>query len=117
MAKATTKAMARDTERVTDMRQTLIALAALIVLLAGCRQKTASSEQPAPAQQVSASATALTPEQLGEIGAQIHRHPSDAPKILADRGITPEEFEKAIRNVAQDPDAARRYRDAYKKAG
>jgi len=96
------------------MRKTLIAIAALTVVL-GCQQKTSSTTPAAPAQQTSAQA--LSPEQLGEIGAQIHRHPSDAQKILADRGITPEQFEKAIRDVAQNPEASRRYRDAYRKAG
>jgi hypothetical protein len=96
------------------MRTTLIAIA--IVCALGCQQK--SAQAPAAQQQPAvAASTPLTPEQLGEIGAQIHRHPDDARKILAGRGITPEQFEKAIREVAQNPDAARRYRDAYRKAG
>jgi hypothetical protein len=96
------------------MRNALV-IAALILAL-GCRQKT-STATPAASAQPAAAAQSLTPEQLGELGAQIHRHPADAEKILAGRGITPEAFEKAIRDVAQDPAAARRYRDAYKKAG
>ena len=115
MTRAATAA-AKDTERATDMRKTLIAAAALTLVLA-CQQKSTTSSTAPAAQSQPASATTLTPEQLGELGAQIHRHPADAEKILSGRGLTPEAFEKAIRDVAQNPDAARRYRDAYKKAG
>jgi len=96
------------------MRTTFIALGTALILAAGCKQETAAPPAAAAQQQTQPS---LTPEQLGEIGAQIHRHPADAQKILAGRGITPEAFEKAVRGVAEDPAAARRYRDAYKKSG
>jgi hypothetical protein len=98
------------------MRKTSIAIASLTLVLAfGCRQKsstTSSYSQPAMTEQ----AQNLTPEQLGEIGAQIKKHPSDTNKILADHGLTEAAFEKEIRKVASDPAASRRYRDAYKKA-
>jgi len=96
------------------MRKALIVIALLAA--AACKQEstppqTAAGSLPSQEQQ------ALTPEQLGELGAQIHRHPADAQKLLAEHHLTPEAFEKAIRDVAQNPDAARRYRDAYKKSG
>jgi hypothetical protein len=99
------------------MKKASIAIAALtLVLTFGCKQKS-SSEAYSPAQQPVATEQAqnLTPEQLGEIGAQIKKHPSDANKILSDHGLTEATFEKEIRRVASDPEASRRYRDAYKK--
>lgn len=98
----------------------LIAAVALVVALAGCKQKTTTSETTAsPTTTVSTTTVAqtnLTPEQLGEIGAKIKAHPSDAKRILSDNGMDEVSFEKAIRSVASDPAASRRYRDAYKKA-
>ena len=98
------------------MKKLSIAIAALsLVLTFGCNQKSSSSAS-APQQGVTTEqATNLTPEQLGEIGAKIKKHPSDVNKILADNGLTQASFEKEIRKVSSDPAAARRYRDAYKK--
>jgi hypothetical protein len=58
----------------------------------------------------------MSPEQLGELGAQIKKHPKDANKLLSDHGLTEASFEKAIRQVTQDPDASKRYAAAFKKA-
>ena len=100
------------------MKKLSIAIAALsLVLTFGCNQKSSSSAS-APQQGVTteqAQTTNLTPEQLGEIGAKIKKHPSDVDKILADNGLTQASFEKEIRKVSSDPAASRRYRDAYKK--
>lgn len=100
------------------MKKASIAIAALaLVLTFGCKNKsttTSASSQQEPA--VSAQAQNLTPEQLGEIGAQIKKHPKDAEKILSDHGLDRATFEKEIRKVSSDPAASRRYRDAYKKA-
>src|SRR5256885_12572319 len=102
------------------MRKTSIAITALVLVFAfGCKQKstTSTSDYSTPAaQQQTTAPSDLTPEQLGAIGAEIKKHPSDASKILSDHGLTEASFEKAIRQVSSDPAAARRYRDAYKKA-
>lgn len=98
------------------MKKLTIAIAALsLILTFGCNQKsstTASSQQGVNTEQAQ---TNLTPEQLGEIGAKIKKHPSDIDKILTDNGLTQASFEKEIRKVSSDPAASRRYRDAYKK--
>lgn len=99
-------------------------VAALLLLGAGCKnkQQTASATNPPPPNQaVSASATpsgtpATTPEQLGALGADIKKHPNDAHKLLADRGMTEESFAAAIRKVSEDPAAAKRYAAAFKQA-
>ena len=99
------------------MKKTFIA-ALLLVAALGCKQKS-STTAATPSSQTPTVATEqanVTPEQLGEIGAQIKHHPKDADKILADHGLTQASFAKAIRQVASDPAASRRYRDAYKKA-
>ena len=118
-AKATkAAAKTKATERITEMKKTSIAIAALTLVLAfGCKQKTSSIDTySTPSQQQTTEAANLTPEQLGTIGAEIKKHPSDASKILSDHGLTEASFEKAIRQVSSDPAASRRYRDAYKKA-
>jgi len=100
------------------MKKTFIVAALLLVAAFGCKQKstsTTAASSPYSSQQTTAQTPNVTPEQLGEIGAQIKHHPSDADKILADHGLTQDSFAKAIRQVASDPAASRRYRDAYKK--
>jgi ABC-type enterochelin transport system substrate-binding protein len=103
------------------MKKATIAIAAFaLVLTFGCKNNNAttsnaSSQQPVATEQAQTQNN-LTPEQLGEIGAKIKKNPSDANKILADHGLDQASFEKAIRQVASDPAASRRYRDAYKKS-
>jgi len=98
------------------MKNALLALTLLIAIVA-CKNKTTT---PATASTsgntaVATSAPTLTPEQLGELGASIHKHPSEGMKLLADRGLTQEQFERAIRQVSSDPEASKRYAAAYKR--
>lgn len=69
------------------------------------------SNAPAVAKQ-----SAMTPEQLGEIGAQIEKEKDRAPEILSKHGLDPKSFETQIRKVAEDPEASKRYAAAYRKA-
>ena len=96
----------------------------MIVLLAfagGCKQTNsdqpasvaASGETPAATQ---ATASELTPEQLGELGAQIRKTPDQANQLLTQHGLTPQTFEAQIRKVTENADAAKRYAAAYRKA-
>lgn len=94
---------------------TTITLLLALTLSGACGQKEKAAGNAAPAE--AASAAQLTPEQLGELGAQIHRNPDRAQELLTHAGLTEESFEKAIRNVTENPDASRRYAAAYKKAG
>ena len=109
------------------MRKQLTIIAAfLVVLSAGCKnnQQTASnSAYPADSKAASSSATAntaqastLSPEDLGTLGAQIKKQPNNADKLLADRGLNEQSFAAAIRKVSENPDSAKRYTAAYKKA-
>jgi len=97
------------------MMRTATALLFSLVLIAACggREKTASTTTPA---QPSAAAANMTPEQLGELGAQIQKNPDRAHEILKHHGFTPESFEVAIRKVTENPDASRRYAAAYRRA-
>lgn len=100
------------------MKNTLLALS-MLMAIAACKNNTttpATSSTPASGSAaVTASGTSLTPEQLGELGASIHKHPSEGTKILSDRGLTQEQFERAIRQVSSDPEASKRYAAAYKR--
>ncbi|MBV8545878.1 MAG: hypothetical protein JO093_03340 [Acidobacteria bacterium] len=100
------------------MRKTLLALT-MLVAIAACKNNTttpATLSTPASGNAaVASSAPSLTPEQLGELGASIHKHPTEGTKILSDRGLTQEQFERAIRQVSSDPEASKRYAAAYKR--
>jgi hypothetical protein len=101
------------------MKKTSIALALCALIAASaCKneQKTATSNEPAQTSAV-ASNQELTPEQLGELGAQIRKNPDNAKQLLSARGLDEEKFEQAVRKVSEDPAAARRYSESYKKAG
>ena len=101
------------------MRAMSIALALCALLIAGACSKdettigtTNSPASPAtePAQQAE-----LTPEQLGELGAEIKKNPNDAQRLLSEKGLTEATFEQAIRKVSEDPAASQRYAAAYKQ--
>jgi hypothetical protein len=100
------------------MKTISIAISVLVLVLTfGCRKSTTSATAPSSDNQAaSVSQTNLTPEQLGELGAKIKKSPGDAQKILSDQGLTEKSFELQIRQVAQDPEASKRYTAAYKKA-
>ena len=103
------------------MKTTFMTLALCALLLAGA----CSNDQPSataggsttPTPAATAQQASLTPEQLGELGAQIRKNPADAQRLLSQRGLNEQTFEQAVRKVAEDPAAAKRYSDSYKKAG
>jgi len=103
------------------MRKIFIATAALTLVLAfGCKNQNQnqSSNGNAPGNNTvsSQAATNLSPEELGELGAKIKKHPKDAQKLLSDKGLTEQQFEQAVRKVAESPEQSKRYAEAYKKA-
>jgi hypothetical protein len=95
---------------------TTITLLLLLTFAGACKQKQESASNTAPAPEATRAAQ-LSPEQLGELGAQIHRNPDRAQELLSHAGLNEQSFEKAIRNVTENPDASRRYAAAYNKAG
>ena len=97
------------------MRQA-ITITLLLSLLVACGQKDERTVASAPAGQPGIAQTSLTPEQLGELGAQINRQPDRANELLTHHGFTLESFEKEIRRITEDPQASRRYANAYKRA-
>lgn len=109
------------------MRSTAIAWTLCALLLAGA---CANDEKPAAASASGSSTPAaaapatqpqqqasLTPEQLGELGAEIRKNPADAQRLLSERGLNEQQFEQAVRKVSEDPAAAKRYAESYNKAG
>ena len=105
------------------MKSTSVAFALCALLAAGACSN--DQNQPAAADASTAKAPAaasqqqaeLTPEQLGELGAQIRNNPGDAQRLLTQRGLDEQKFEQAVRKVSEDPAAAKRYSESYKKAG
>ncbi len=59
----------------------------------------------------------LTPEQLGELGAQIAKDPENGKKLLEERGLDEASFEKAVREVTEDAEASKKYAEAYRNQG
>ena len=103
------------------MKTPSMAFALCALLIAGaCSNDKPATEASAPTTEkpaVTQQTAELTPEQLGELGAQIRKNPADAKSLLAQRGLDEQKFEQAVRKVSEDPAAAKRYSDSYKKAG
>ena len=103
------------------MKNTSIVIAAFaLVLASGCKNQSDTTTASAPGSTntsaSSASQSTLSPEDLGELGAKIKKNPADAQKLLSAKGLTEQSFEQQVRQVAQDPEASKRYTAAYKKA-
>ncbi len=98
------------------MKNISIALVLTMLLATACRNEPATSGVTATEPPVAQAAATLTPEQLGALGAEIKKQPNNATRILEQHGLTEETFEQAIRKVAEDPQASKRYADAYHKA-
>jgi hypothetical protein len=99
------------------MRSTTIGALLLVVALSACKNNTASDHSLLSSKNDNvASAATLTPEQLGELGAAIKKHPDDATRLLSDHGLDQASFERAVRKVAESPEQSKRYAAAYKKA-
>ncbi|MGZ8781430.1 MAG: hypothetical protein ACXW31_16050, partial [Thermoanaerobaculia bacterium] len=100
------------------MRSTLAMSFVALLAFAGCGakdQQTTAATNNESSTKTEASAN-LTPEELGELGAQIRKTPDRANEILRERGLTEKTFETEIREVTEDPEASKRYAAAYKKA-
>ena len=98
------------------MKRITIAIAALTLALAfGCKnqnQSASTSNNNSSSTQV----TNLSPEELGTLGAEIRKHPQDAQKLLSAKGLSEQQFEQAVRKVAESPEDSKKYAAAYKKA-
>ena len=93
-----------------------IAVLISAAILAGCQKEGTAGTTDEPAAEAKAEAKVnLTPEELGEVGAQIAKNPEDASSILESRGLNEASFEKAVREVTEDPEAAKKYAEAYRK--
>jgi len=99
------------------MRKSVISAAALaLVLVAGCKNQQTTTTEPAKSTVSVASSSSLSPEDLGTLGAQIKKQPSQADRLLSQHGLNEQSFAAAIRKVSEKPDDAKRYAAAYKKA-
>ena len=101
------------------MRTNLLAVT-LVAVLAACSDKPSATievgDSDTPAKSASPATASLSPEDLGELGARIEKQPNDAQKLLSEKGLNDQSFEQAIRKIAEDPEASKRYAEAYKLA-
>ncbi|HEX2121499.1 MAG TPA: hypothetical protein VHL59_07645, partial [Thermoanaerobaculia bacterium] len=89
---------------------TTITLLLLALTLAGaCNQRNESASTAPTSQPAVAASPNLSPEQLGELGAQIKKNPDRANDLLTQHGLTHASYEKMIRDVTENPDASKRY--------
>jgi hypothetical protein len=97
-----------------------LGLAVLLPLAGACQQqqqeRATNETTPAATSAAVDAKTALTPEQLGELGAQIRKEPARADELLAQHKLSRAEFEKQIRDVTENAEASKRYAEAYRKA-
>jgi len=104
------------------MRSVLVtSLIVLLVLAPGCAQREKETakvdEKGTTVEKTSYESTeVLTPEQLGELGAQIKKSPDRAKELLSQHGLDEKSFEAQIRKITEDPEASKKYAEAYKKA-
>lgn len=102
------------------MKSLTIALTLSVMLLGGaCSEKetNTATNTPTPAEQTAEATNAkLTPEQLGELGAEIEKNPNEARELITEKGLNEQQYEQAMRKLAEDPAASKRYAEAYKKA-
>ena len=100
------------------MKRTLMTLTVLLALAGACKQKETASVSSEPKSTVATTETkqALTPEELGELGAKIEKSPDQAQTLLSEHGLDEKSFEQQIRKITEDPEASKRYAAAYEKA-
>lgn len=103
------------------MRHVSLAVAtAVLLLFISCKQQAYDNNNTAATANTNSGTTvaqsSLSPEELGELGAKIKKHPKDADQLLSQHGLTEQSFEQAVRKVAESPEQSKRYAAAYKKA-
>lgn len=96
---------------------TILALSLTLLIAVACRQEQVSASATSETVTSEAAATQLTPEELGELGAAIKKEPARADELLEQKRLTRQTFEKAIRDVTENPESSKRYAEAYRKAG
>lgn len=94
------------------MKSAMIVIATVLTLGGCSTEPEAAVEGPARA---AATSNELSPESLAELGARIEKEPERAGELLAAQGLDEKSFEQAIRRVTEDPDASRRYAEAYRR--
>lgn len=95
------------------MRTVLFAsLIISLALIGGCQQDQTATTTP----EAVVPSAELTPEQLGELGAQIKKEPNRTQEILSAHGLNEQTFEEKIRQITQDPEASKRYTAAFNRA-
>jgi hypothetical protein len=95
----------------------LAATAMTLLLLGACKEKktTETVATPTTSSTSTTVVTNMTPEELGQLGAEIKKKPAEAKRILSEHGLDEAAFEKAIRRVSSNVEESRRYAAAYKK--
>jgi len=95
----------------------MIGLMMSVMLAGACREEPTMANAGVAETSATAGMPELTPEELGELGAAIKKEPARADELLAQKSLNRQSFEKAIRDLTEDPDKSKRYAEAYRNAG
>ncbi|MDX1584672.1 MAG: hypothetical protein R3338_13830 [Thermoanaerobaculia bacterium] len=101
------------------MKRMTTAIAVMVLLLVPGILGACGGEADTATADVATEASAngeLTPEELGRLGARIEAEPERLEELLGERGLTPESYEAAIRDLSESLEESRRYAEAYEKA-
>lgn len=96
------------------MKVSVVLLALVSALTIGCREEPASSVTTQTST-TAATASASSPEELGRLGAEIQKNPSEAGRLLSAAGHTEASFASAIREVTENQESSRRYTAAFRE--
>jgi hypothetical protein len=78
-----------------------VGLVLVLALAGGCGEAEPPPELPETRE--------LTLDELGRLGGEIYNEPERVEAILEAAGLTPEEFEKRVRKITNDPVLSREY--------
>lgn len=99
-----------NTMQHVNARPFVVLLLGMTVIL--CLPYCAGSSNTATETQTESSIDA---ERMGAIGARIHQSPQDSESILAEEGMSRDEFESNVRIISEDPALSKTYRRSFER--
>lgn len=96
---------------IRKLSATMLLAGALLLPACSDRDQSAAAGSGEPTR----SARVDDPEELGRIGGRIASQPQKANEIIAGAGMTQEEFEAKVREIAERPDDSKKYAKGFEE--